>query len=119
MTYKTTRKDYKYFSERVKYWQEKFNLGDWRIELCLEELEDVMAECQMWYDSHGAHVRMNTNFPNPIDRQYINKLALHEVCHILLADFRRLANERIVTNEMLTLTEHAIVRRLETLLCET
>lgn len=116
MTYKTTRADEDYFVKRVRHWVRELHLGDWKIEAYRKKLEDMSAACEMWHDAHGAHIMINTEFASQPTRPWLDRLALHEVCHVLLCDLKRLINSRTVTDSMVETAEHAVIRRLETAL---
>lgn len=116
MTYKTTRKDEEHFEARVRHWVRELHLGDWKIEVYRKKLEDMSACCEMWHDAHGAHIMLNTEFKYQPTKPWLDRLALHEVGHVLLCDLKRLINCRMVTDSMAETAEHAIIRRLETAL---
>lgn len=90
MTYKTTRKDEDYFEERVRHWLAVLSLGDWRVDVYRKKLVDMSACCELWHNSHGAHITINEEFDHQPTRPWMDKLALHEVGHVLLCDLKRL-----------------------------
>jgi hypothetical protein len=111
--YKTTRKDEDYFRSRVKHWLIQLSLGDWKVEVYRKKLIDMSAGCEMWHDAHGAHIQLNEEFPYQPEKRWLDRLALHEVCHVLLCDLKKLINARVVTDAMADTAEHAVIRRLE------
>lgn len=111
--YKTTMKDEAYFEACVKRWLLRLSLGDWKVEVYRKKQVDMSAGCEMWHDAHGAHIQLNAEFPYQPTKPWLNKLALHEVGHILLCDLKRLIKDRCVTDSMIDVAEHAIIRRLE------
>lgn len=113
MTYKTTRKDEDYFEERVRHWLAVLSLGDWRVDVYRKKLVDMSACCELWHNSHGAHITINEEFDHQPTRPWMDKLALHEVGHVLLCDLKRLINDRSVNDNMADTAEHAVIRRLE------
>lgn len=88
------------------------NLGDWKIEVYREAI-DNSAEVHLWHNDHGAHVKLNKEFAYKPERIWLDRLALHEVCHILLCDLSRLTKDRYTTPDAIETAEHAVVRRLE------
>ena len=113
MTHKTTRAEERYFEARVKHWQNVLSLGDWRIDAYREKLVDRSAECQQYDEAQGAHIRINTELAHKPNRDWLDQVALHEVCHLLLAEMKRQIYSRVVTDNMANIAEHAVIRRLE------
>lgn len=118
MTYKTTRQDEDYFEARVKHWLKVLSLGDWKVEVYRKLLTDMSAACEMWHDAHGAHIMLNSELAYRPLRPWLDRLALHEVGHVLLCDLKRLIKDRVVTDNMIDTAEHAVIRRLESFLCQ-
>lgn len=115
VTYKTTSKDVDYFERRVNHWLKFFGLQDWNVSTYLGDMKeaDNQAECEMWHNAHGAHIRLREDFKYRHEREWLDRLAMHEVSHILLCDLKRLIHERCVTDNMAETAEHAVIRRLE------
>ena len=112
-TYKTTKKDVAYFEARVHHWVRVLHLGDWKVEVFDSDTGEDSAQCEMWHDAHGAHIKLRRQFAYRPTKPWLNKLALHEVCHVLLCDLKRLIKDRVVTDNMADTAEHAVIRRLE------
>jgi hypothetical protein len=113
MTHRTTAAEERYFVQRVRHWAEFLSLGDWRISVYAADTGEDSGHCELWRDSHGAHIKINKRFPTKPSRVFLDKLALHEVAHVLLADLKKLINERCVTDILADTVEHAVIRRLE------
>jgi len=111
--YKTTRRDEDYFASRIRHWIARLSLGDWKIEIYRKKLTEMSAACEMWRDAHGAHIMLNSELDYAPGKRWLDRLALHEVGHVLLYDFKQLINNRVVTESMTDTTEHAMIRRLE------
>jgi hypothetical protein len=111
--HKTTNKEVDYFEARVKHWLHVLSLGDWKVEVYAEKLEDMSACAEMWHAAHGAHIKLNAEFIYQPSKRFLDRLALHEVGHILLCDLKKLINDRVVTDAMAETAEHAVIRRLE------
>ncbi len=105
--------DVAYFESRVLHWLERLSLGDWSVEVYKDDTGTDMARCEMWHNTHGAHIKLNVRFEYKLERAWLDKLALHEVCHILLCDLKRLFTEHDVADWQKETAEHAIIRRLE------
>lgn len=116
MTYKTTLKDEDYFAGRVRHWLRFFSLGDWKVEVYRKKLTDMSAACEFWKDSQGAHIMLNEELAYRPSKTWLNRIALHEVGHILLYHMKQLIYNRVVTDGMADTAEHAVIRRLESAL---
>lgn len=116
MSYKTTSSDVNYFRERALHWVKMLSLGDWKIEVYAGETAENSATCELWHDAHGAHIKLKRLFDYKPEKRWLDRLALHEVCHVLLCDLRRLVKDRCVTDAQIDTAEHAVIRRLENLL---
>jgi predicted metal-dependent peptidase len=113
--HKTTNAELDYFESRVRHWIRELHLGDWKVEVFTESMEES-ATCEMWHSAHGAHIRLNAEFKYRPSKKWLDRLALHEVGHILLCDLKRLIFERQVSEWQAETVEHAVIRRLETAL---
>lgn len=114
--YKTSAKELAYFEGRVRHWVRALHLGDWKVEVFFGTIEES-ATCEMWHNAHGAHIRLSNRFNYAPGKEWLDRLALHEVCHVMLCDLKRLINERTTTDAQSETAEHAVIRRLENLLC--
>lgn len=117
MTYKTTQADIRYYRKRVQHWMKRLSLGDWKVEVYLDDTGEDSARVEMWHNAHGAHIRLNEKLASKPHPYFLDSLALHEVSHILLCDLKRLINDRVCTDAMAETAEHAVIRRLENALC--
>lgn len=113
MAHKTTRAEEAFFEKRVRHWLKVLSLGDWKVEVYIKKLEDMSAACELWHNAHGAHITINETFHHQPAKAWMDRLALHEVCHVLLCDLKRLINDRSVNDAMSETAEHAVIRRLE------
>lgn len=115
--HKTTPKEIAYFCQRARYWIKFLGLADWRVDVYAEKLDDMSACAEMWWDSHAAHIKINTELGRYTpSRKWLNKTALHEVLHILLCDSSELCKTRFCSKEQVSKVEHMLIRRLETAL---
>lgn len=62
-----------------------------------------------------ASIRLSVNWDDarPKNDDEINKLALHEILHLLMAEYYSQAEARFTTQDSMEMTEHFIIRRLE------
>src|SRR3990167_10692126 len=116
--HKVTRSEETYFIARVQHWADFFYLGDWRIEAYTStQVTENSAECEIWHNAHGAHILLRKTFDRGApSKAFLNQLALHEVCHVLLCDLKRLIADRCFTDAQAETAEHAVIRRLEKVL---
>jgi hypothetical protein len=101
------------FDNSMSKWQARLNLSDWRVE---RSKKRTKAMASMWFD-HGAKLAAyNTGDfgAEEITPASIDETALHEMLHVLLADFAiTLANtDNAVLREA---AEHRVVNTLEKL----
>ena len=111
-THRTTKRELEYFESRVFHWVRTLHLGDWKVEVFTDKIEES-ATCEMWHNAHGAHIRLTDSMKYPPSKKWLDRLALHEVAHILLCDLKRLIFERSVSDAQAETAEHAVIRRLE------
>ena len=109
--------DKAYFHERVKYWQNKLGLNDWRIVESKRRKTKAMAEIFV----RDAHDRLATygvgaDFGStPVTKESLDSTALHEVCHVFLQCLIQAAIDHGQNNETLA-EEHRIIHTLENIL---
>lgn len=93
---KLTEKQIKYFEERVYYWCDHFKLQDWQISVGVDEDTNYCAYCATDSPIHSATVWINPVWANRgINNETLDRTALHEVAHILTADFCHLFDNRL------------------------
>lgn len=97
--YKFTEKDFEYFKNRCKYWKEFFKLHDWDMIVLLEDnLYEKGAQCRTNSSTHQAQIvlfQKNELVPENEVKDYLNNTALHEVAHILTADYDHIIAEEV------------------------
>jgi hypothetical protein len=114
--YKVTAKDVAYFRQRCRHWLKVLSLGDWRVDIYSEKLEGMSAGVELWWDSHAAHIKLNSVLGNQPDRAFLDRVALHESIHVLLSDYSELCKRRFTSEHEVSKIEHILIRRLETAL---
>lgn len=113
MSHKISAKEAKYFKQKVLYWQNFFGLKDWLIAAYPSPLKGISGAAKMWPENRGAHIMINETLPHQPTMEWINRLALHEVCHVMLADMRFAG-----TKKEMNKAEHSVIRRLENALAK-
>lgn len=114
---KTTKADFEYFKERCQHWIQYLSMADWSVHYSHKELENNYAETY-WQTSSGvATVALSTYWDDlrPKTQPEIDRLALHEVLHLVMAPLVSEATYRYATEEAIRATEHRIIRQLEKL----
>lgn len=115
--YPVTPEHKEYFHERVRYWQDKLGLNDWRIEESTSRKTTEMAEI-FKRDSHHrlASYGVGSFFGGTeVTEATLDRTALHEVLHVFLDGLMQAAIDHGAGNETLG-EEHRIIHILERLL---
>ena len=104
------------FDGYVKKWQANLNLFDWRIQRSDKPAKGAMADVFASTEDRMAVYRLGDSFGiEKINSYLLESTAVHELLHILLAEYRELANAK-VEDTILLAAEHRIVNTLERLL---
>jgi hypothetical protein len=111
---KPTAKQYRDFVRQAQGWIKTLGLSDWRVTFYFKRCEDARATCQCDASSHVATICLSTDWGDdkPTDEQ-IRHSALHEVLHLLLADFRNRALARCTFTDDIDVAEHAVIWRVQ------
>lgn len=114
---RTTKADYQSFLDSCNKYVDILGVKDWSIHYAHELVEGVYANTVTDVDGHVATIRfskywddMRVKTPKEIDR-----LALHEILHIVFAPFLHEASARYTYPDIIRQYEHNIIRRLENL----
>lgn len=111
---KTTKQDYKYFVEKLDYWQKALGLSDWHIYVEHSKSKDM---ANVYYNTYSrkATVVLGLDWKEmKVTQSELDRSALHEMTHLLLADLCDLADK--YTREAIEEKEHIIINRLYKLL---
>lgn len=111
MIIKRTKADFNKFKSHCQKWVDKLGLTEWHIDYHQTE---ITSQARTEYNLAARHACFV--FPLQFEADYcviddLDKLALHEVLHLAMADLIYEAN---VTKEIddVTHTEHALINRL-------
>ena len=122
---KATKLDFKYFSERVRYWQNYFGLTEWDLnvyflplgdkafdgdEICstntdLQSMQATICMCMDWQD-------------DSVTKKDMEETALHEVLEIMLSEVEELGDARYIRKGELRSAVHKVINRLVRTLCQ-
>jgi hypothetical protein len=113
MNYEYTNKEFKQFSSSVNYWMNKFGITEWEYEI-IHKQTDAAARTTYNNKSKLACFQLTKSIDYDFCGQSdMNKLALHEVLHLLLADFGYAIDEtKSYDSDLAIAHEHAVVMRL-------
>ena len=103
------------FTRYVHKWQERLNLMDWRIVVsCKPARSTVMAEVySIDLEARQAAIRVSRNWGINGDTSPagLEDVALHEVLHVLVHEFKQFAGEDTVGADMMS-AEHRVIQVL-------
>ena len=111
-----TEDEYKYFKERCKYYANMFNLMDWDFYFFLEDLSDdsELANISWCFTGHSCRITFSTKMPGYDDYLHeIDKIARHEIIHLLLARLQEYAQRRNVYQDDIDESIESLVRHIE------
>jgi len=113
MEYQYRKKDFKKFVSSCKFWIDKFGITEWDIEFKHHKIDSV-ARTTYNCSAKIACFQLTTNGEGDFLLQNdLHKLALHEVLHLLLADFGNAIDKtKDFEHDLVIAHEHAIVMRL-------
>lgn len=117
---KTTAKHFEQFKGYCSKWQNTLGLKDWAIYYYHKKLEHTYAETKWTMSDSVAVISLGTLWDNgrEFNQKELERLALHEVLHILTARMIAEAEARYTTQDALDEAEHALIRRLENCLLD-
>jgi hypothetical protein len=108
-----SKADFSQFKKSVLFWLKKFGITEWEVDFKHHQIDSAAITT---YNNKAKLVcfqlslSIEYNFCEQLD---MHKLALHEVIHLLLADFGYVIQETQDYNSDLAIShEHAVVMRL-------
>ncbi len=104
------------FDEYVKYWQQKLNLMDWRLERNSKPIRAAMAAMQCDSQARLGSYQLGDFGSTVINEESLSMTALHECLHVFLFDLISTAQDRLATPEQLDSAEHRVINILERVL---
>lgn len=116
---KTTKKDFNFFVECHKKWCDKLGVKEWSIHYDHDDTRGAYAKTY-WKLSEAVSTVVLGHEWNDLRKKTndeIDKLALHECLHLVLAPLVAEAESRYTYEDMILQAEHAIIRRLENIIC--
>ena len=115
---RVTKKDYELFKTECDRFVNLLGLKEWSIHYSHEKSTDNYASTYMNRDGMVATIVLGLYWDDmrPKTEYEIKRLALHEVCHLLMNPLVAEAQERYTTEQALASIEHTIIRRIENLI---
>lgn len=112
---KTTKRDFELFKDNFIKWQHKLGIIDWSLHFTHELVEGDYARTYYVLSGAVATVHLSTEWDDmrPKNDETIDRLALHETLHLLIAPLVAEAGARYTNQEAIDVAEHSIIRRLE------
>jgi hypothetical protein len=115
--YKTTPEDFQIFQEAVAHWQKSLGLLDWHIYTRHKTRDrDAQASCYPDLSGRCATIYLSKvldNYDEPPGETFIQRMAFHEVCEVLMARMMICATARYITFTEMDEARHEIIRTLE------
>lgn len=117
---KTTEKHFEYFQERFRYWCDYLGVKGWSIYFEHKSYDNAYATMLINYSGRAATVGLNTEWPEPrlLNQQTLDRSALHEALHLLIAPVEDLACLRYITESSLDIAVEELVNSLTSALIE-
>lgn len=112
---KTTKKDFELFKNRHQYWCNYFGIKNWRIYYEHKKLDDSYALTSPRYYDRLTVVTLGTE---DVDNNSMDRLALHEVLHLLISPLSGRATDRFTTEQELNTAEHEVIWTLESIILD-
>lgn len=113
MMRKYKKKDFKQYKKAVLYWLDRFGITEWDVDFKHHKIDSA---ARTTYNNISKLVcfQLTTKIEFDFcDQDDINKLALHEVIHLLLADFGyAIEKTNSYDSDLVIAQEHAVVMRL-------
>jgi len=113
LEYTYSKKDFNKFVSHCKFWLNKFGITEWEIDFKHHQIDSAARttyNCTAKLACFQLTIRGEGDFCLQSD---LNRLALHEVIHLLLADFGYSISEtKDYQSDLAIAHEHAVVMRL-------
>lgn len=103
------------FLARIRHWQKRLTLTDWRIELAIKpaprHAAALLDKCLL--PDRLATIRLGGDFGSmAVNAATLDEFALHETAHVWLAEFRNVCQDPRSTEDDISAAEHRLVNSL-------
>lgn len=113
---KPTKKQFEYFQERAEYWRHRLGLINWGVYYKHDKTDQSYASVNWSMQDALATVTLTADGWDewrPLNDVELDKVALHEMLHLMLAIYCSVAEARYTTQSEIDIAEHSIIRQLE------
>lgn len=111
-----TEQDYEKFCIFSKAWKEYFGLNNWDIHIHFDDIENedgYLAYTSFVADNHRADIYLTSEWRDEATDEELNNVAFHEICEVLFARVRYLAEKRHIREGEVDSEIHGVIRILE------
>uniref|UniRef100_A0A6M3LH25 Uncharacterized protein n=1 Tax=viral metagenome TaxID=1070528 RepID=A0A6M3LH25_9ZZZZ len=118
-TYKITRKCFRYFCDRLRFYVHNYSLKDWELDIAIgTENPENRATCITSLEDRYCKITIDPAWDVEPTDAALNKAAFHEATEILLAPIDALMKERFVSISQINDARHSVIMRLQNLLVD-
>jgi hypothetical protein len=115
---KTTPEHFKYFSERVGYYQVLYGLVDYEIYCRHEDMKKAEGMCKHSRVDRIARIILAKDVPTmpeqePDTTEYLDSIARHEIYELLIGDMAIMAGNNDINEDDIQCEGHRIIHRLD------
>jgi hypothetical protein len=119
---KRNKVDFDFFKTRCEYWIKKLGLIEWFVYIVHEEKDDeqILASASRDITQRKSTITLNSKHawrPEEVTKNNLNKIALEEALHILLANISYYASQ-LYDKDLVGEEEHIIINHLIHALCQ-
>lgn len=113
----TTKKQFDSFKKSCREWILKLNLNNWQFHFELGEVPKGMIATSEWiYSNKFAVIVLNEQYSMELNDDVLNKIAFHEVFHVLLSGYNYLLDNNLSKKEFIDPIDHDVIRTIENLI---
>jgi hypothetical protein len=115
---KITKEHFELFKKYCLEHINKLGLLGWKIYFDFKHIDDFYASCNVNLGGRIALITLSTHwdFARELNQETLKETAKHEVHHLLLFRFSKLAKYRFIRNDELEEAEEEIIRILDKML---
>lgn len=117
---KTTLKDFDTYQKLCLEWQKRLGLTNWALYFQRDDDRSSYGRTRWDIDGAVATITLSKEWDDfrSINDSELNRLALHEMLHVLLAEIVHVAESRYTNDGELSVVEHHVLRRIENVILE-
>ena len=117
--YKVTKKAFKFYCSRVRFYVHNFSLKDWELDIELgTESTDNRATCETSLEDRFCKIVIDPVWDIEPTEEMLNKAAFHEACELLLSPIDAIMKARFITLSQINDARHSVIMRLQNLLVD-